>query len=221
MTVAKLGCNGSPPCQTCNRMSRFSFPSFDDEHFLAKTILGSLLMFLPIANFFALGYLHRFLKTPRRRIHGGLLLPEWTNWSRLFLDGLTFCLWGFLFFFVNWLLATCFCLLIWLLSFGFLAVHCCYLLKVFSLFLLPFFLIFLVQGRRDGKMLLSWRCFFDLHVIQRLLAPMIFPTLAFLGLQLILGRIYGLAWFVGLEFLCAAAILTVEEWQYGCSENCD
>lgn len=193
-------------------MGRFSLPYFEDEHFFAKTILGSLLMFIPIINFFALGYLHRFLRTPRRRIHGGLLLPEWTDWGRLFLEGISFCLWGCLFFLINWVLAAAFYLVIWLLSFGLISCHRGTLLPIFSLFLLPFFLIFLIQNREHGRILLPFRCFCDLEIIQKLLGPMIFPTLAFLGLQLVCGRLYGLSWFLGLEFLSAAAILTVERW---------
>ncbi|MFP4674536.1 MAG: DUF4013 domain-containing protein [Opitutales bacterium] len=53
-----------------------------------KLLIGALLCFIPIANFFAFGYLYRYAHGLRRS--GDLILPEWEDWQGLFLDGLRF-----------------------------------------------------------------------------------------------------------------------------------
>ena len=59
-----------------------------DKQWMSKLLIGGLLMFIPVVNFFALGYLSRYagnvLKT------GRLTLPEWDEWGRLFMGGLIF-----------------------------------------------------------------------------------------------------------------------------------
>ncbi len=58
--------------------------------FWLKLLVGGLLAFVPVANFFAFGYLLRFSQRVRRS--GQLSLPDWEDWSGLFTDGLKFAL---------------------------------------------------------------------------------------------------------------------------------
>lgn len=57
-----------------------------NPQFLFYFLIGGVLCFVPIINFFALGYLYRVAKSLRAR--GTLTLPEWDNISGLFLDGI-------------------------------------------------------------------------------------------------------------------------------------
>lgn len=51
-----------------------------------KTLVGTFLLIVPIAHFFAFGYLYRQALAGR---HGDLTrLPDWDEWGRLFIDGL-------------------------------------------------------------------------------------------------------------------------------------
>ena len=57
-----------------------------NPQFLFTFLIGGLLCFVPVLNFFALGYLYRMTK--RLRATGSLSLPEWDNLRSLFLDGI-------------------------------------------------------------------------------------------------------------------------------------
>ncbi len=58
---------------------------FEDKNWIIKFIIGSVLYFIPIVNFFVVGYqvqyLEENLKNPAKN------LPEWDNWGNLFLRG--------------------------------------------------------------------------------------------------------------------------------------
>lgn len=56
--------------------------------FWLKVLVGGLLSFIPVVNFFAFGYLLRFSKGLRRS--GRVILPDWDDWAGLFRDGLGF-----------------------------------------------------------------------------------------------------------------------------------
>jgi len=62
----------------------------DDTRSTQKIIIGGLLMFIPIVNFFALGYLSRYAAQVLRT--GSAKLPEWENWGRMFIGGIWFFL---------------------------------------------------------------------------------------------------------------------------------
>jgi hypothetical protein len=68
-----------------NIQKAFSYP-FEDKEWPVKIIIGTLLSFIPIINFFSRGYSFRVLK--------GILnekefsMPEWGDWGKIFIEGL-------------------------------------------------------------------------------------------------------------------------------------
>lgn len=61
---------------------------FENTNNLVKLLVGGLLSFVPIVNFFAFGYLYRLGRETAQT--GSVSLPVWDDWGRLFLDGLKF-----------------------------------------------------------------------------------------------------------------------------------
>lgn len=58
---------------------------FTDSAWFVKCVIGALLMVVPIAHFFAFGYLYELVARAR---HGGAVeLPAWDDWRRLFVNG--------------------------------------------------------------------------------------------------------------------------------------
>ncbi len=64
--------------QVCKRL-------FSDSTWFLKCIVGALLLAVPVAHFFAFGYLYELMDRARRGDVGGL--PEWEDWKRLFFNG--------------------------------------------------------------------------------------------------------------------------------------
>ena len=85
--------------QVCKRL-------FADPHWFVKCMLGALLLAIPIAHFFAFGYIYAMVQRARRG--EALQFPEWTEWARLFTNGiaafLIFLVLGVAPIFVCWLL---------------------------------------------------------------------------------------------------------------------
>lgn len=67
---------------------------FADSSWFIKSIVGALLLLVPVAHFLAFGYLYQLIQRARRG--DAVLLPEWEDWRRLFADGIP----AFLIFFV-------------------------------------------------------------------------------------------------------------------------
>ncbi len=59
---------------------------FADSSWFIKCIVGALLLVIPIAQFFALGYLYALVERARRG--DSVILPDWGEWKRLFFDGI-------------------------------------------------------------------------------------------------------------------------------------
>ena len=80
---------------------------FSDPNWLVKCLLGGFLCLVPVANIWALGFFYRLADQGRRGEKFNL--PEWDDWSRLFVDGLQFLLvalvFGFCPIFGGWLLS--------------------------------------------------------------------------------------------------------------------
>lgn len=64
--------------QVCKRL-------FSDASWFVKCVAGGLLMVVPVAHFFAFGYLYEMVAQARRGER--LELPEWGEWRRLFMNG--------------------------------------------------------------------------------------------------------------------------------------
>jgi hypothetical protein len=59
---------------------------FADSSWFLKCIVGALLLVIPIAQFFAFGYLYALVERARRG--DTVILPDWGEWTRLFFDGI-------------------------------------------------------------------------------------------------------------------------------------
>lgn len=173
-------------------------PIFEDYFFyLVKLpkfgyhlLIGAVLCCIPIAHFFAFGYLYQITKSTHQ--NQKLQLPEWTNWSQLFQDGLRFTVPWFFFWFCPMLLAT-------LLKWGLEAIG---LNLVGSLILLSALLathclfaaaLFLLNEKRNLKAMLLYNVILKLCLRARW--QLIMPTLVALVPLLALPQIYGLAYF--------------------------
>lgn len=58
---------------------------FSDPAWILKCLVGAVLLAVPVAHFFACGYLYEIVNRARRG--EPLELPEWEDWRRLFLNG--------------------------------------------------------------------------------------------------------------------------------------
>ncbi|MDR1438283.1 MAG: hypothetical protein LBI69_04485 [Puniceicoccales bacterium] len=185
-------------------MKNVLFPRFSDEGLWTKIALGIILMFVPIANLLAFGYLYHFLKNPRYTTDGGIRLDQWGNWIKLFTGGVRLILF----------LATYVCVacglsiagqwLFFLGSVGHLYAHWFRLFPFFLAILQPLLLtaLFVYQKReRLRDMLNVARC---AHYLRYIWWPMLWPALGFVGLQTVCGALYGIAWFAGFGIVFAS-----------------
>jgi len=82
--LAQLGCgefsSAEMPTleQVCKRL-------FNDSSWFVKCVAGGLLLVVPVAHFFAFGYLYELVARARRG--DSLELPDWEDWRRLFING--------------------------------------------------------------------------------------------------------------------------------------
>jgi hypothetical protein len=60
---------------------------FGDSAWLVRSLVGAVLLVVPVAHFFAFGYLYELINRARRGEGGGL--PPWEDWGRLFSRGVT------------------------------------------------------------------------------------------------------------------------------------
>lgn len=58
---------------------------FSDKSWFVKCLVGAILMLVPIAHFFAFGYLYEMIAQARRG--ESFSWPAWDNWRRLFTQG--------------------------------------------------------------------------------------------------------------------------------------
>ena len=66
--------------QVCKRL-------FSNSTWFVKAIVGALLLIIPVAHFFAFGYLYAMVEQARRG--DDLEFPEWDDWRRLFVNGVS------------------------------------------------------------------------------------------------------------------------------------
>jgi hypothetical protein len=166
--------------------------------FWLKVLIGGLLSFVPIVNFFAFGYLYRFSLQARRT--GQLNLPEWNDWAGLFADGLKFAVvW-----LAYWLLPLLLALLVSSI-FGGLGLAALSYLLLSSVFLISPVLfssaLYRLQMRSDFKDLLDVVLIIRMSYME--FSRFILPALVFLGICALALPIYGFALFAGFLLLIA------------------
>jgi len=64
--------------QVCKRL-------FSRPWWYIKAIIGALLLIVPVAHFYAFGYLYAMIEQARRGEE--LSFPEWSDWRRMFVNG--------------------------------------------------------------------------------------------------------------------------------------
>lgn len=153
-------------------------------------LIGAILCCIPIAHFFAFGYLYQVTNSVSERQR--LQLPEWTNWGQLFKDGLSFSIPWFFFWLCPIILAS-------LLKLGFVELNSSLLgtlamLAGLSLatYIFPAAL-FCMQKTRTPRTLLNYGSIVNLCVRYRW--QLLLPSLVALAILLALPQIYGFAYF--------------------------
>jgi MFS family permease len=86
--------------QVCKRL-------FAERAWFVRCVVGALLLAVPVAHFFAFGYLYEMVARARRG--DSLDFPEWDDWRRMFVNGIPafiiFLVLGVAPIFVGWLLS--------------------------------------------------------------------------------------------------------------------
>ena len=176
--------------------------------FWLKLLIGGLLSFIPVVNFFAFGYLYRFSLKVRRS--GQLALPEWSDWPGLFTDGLKFAVVWLTYWLLPLLIASAVSAGLSALGLGALS----YLLLSSLLFVSPLLFcsaLYRLQMRSDFKDLLDVPLIIRItyHHFPRLMVP----ALAFLGICALGLPLYGCALFSGFLLLIAHTGLSYRAMQ--------
>ena len=61
---------------------------FSDKRWAAKIATGGVVSWVPILQFFAFGYIVNLIRQTLKKEES--ILPEWTNWGKLFSDGIMY-----------------------------------------------------------------------------------------------------------------------------------
>lgn len=161
-----------------------------------KLFIGGLLSFVPIVNLLAFGYIYRFSLQIRNT--GEIMLPEWTDWQALFLDGLRFAVaW-----LAYWLLPI---ILVFLLSGIFNSIGLGVMSHlVFSITFLVSSILFSsalyrLQMRSDFKDLLDVQLIVQMSCMEK--QRFMIPALVFWGIFALSDHLYGFTFFLGFLLL--------------------
>jgi len=170
--------------------------------FWVKVLVGGLLSFVPVVNFFAFGYLLRFSKELRRS--GRLALADWDDWGGLFADGLRFALAWLLYWLFPVLLASALAAVIAAVGLG-------------AVSWLLFSLVFLAAPILFGAALYRYNRRSDLQdlldvvLILRMsygaFPRLVVPALVFAGICAVAAPFYGFAAFFGFLLVIAQTTL--------------
>ena len=68
---------------------------FSDKQWPAKIAIGGVVSIVPILNFFAFGYIVNLIRQTLKKEEA--ILPEWTNWGKLFTDGIMYFVIGLIY----------------------------------------------------------------------------------------------------------------------------
>ncbi len=172
-----------------------------DSAWFLKCVVGAVLILVPVAHFFACGYLYEIFNRARRG--EPLELPEWEDWGRLFYNGVPVFM-IFVVFTAAPLLAT------WVLTrplywlgagwFSYLPMMpvllCCFPLTAAG--------IYLYQKREDYRD--AFRPWVLARMLQAVGVPLIVPTLALVGFLVAGLPLFPIVFFVGSVVLGATYI---------------
>jgi hypothetical protein len=153
-------------------------------------LIGAILCCIPIAHFFAFGYLYQVTNSVSERQR--LQLPEWSNWGQLFKDGLSFSLPWFFFWLCPIILANVLKLTFVELNSSLLGTLAMLAGLLLATFIFPAAL-FCIQKTRSPRALLNYRSIINLSARYRW--QLLLPCLVALAILLALPQIYGFAYF--------------------------
>jgi len=164
---------------------------FNDPSWFVKSIVGTFLLIVPIAHFFAFGYLYRQMLAVR---HGDVSgLPEWEDWRGLFVDGLRAFLivlvLGVLPIFVGWVVSLP--IVPFLGALGYLP------MVPGFLFAAPLSAAGIYRYQRREEFAEAFDFSVLLRMVARTRSQLIVPTLAYLGLLFVLSPLFPYALFTG------------------------
>lgn len=170
--------------------------------FWLKALVGGLLSFIPVVNFLAFGYLLRLSHGVKRS--GRVSLPDWEDWSGLFLDGLRFAVVWLVYWLLPILLALAISTLIGMVGLGALS----YLLLSLAFLLSP--ILFSAALYRYSRKL-DFNDLLDFPLIIRMsfgaFPQLIIPALVFVGIFAIAGPLYGFSFFLAFTLVIAQSAL--------------
>lgn len=182
---------------------------FSDPRFLVKLLIGGVLMFIPVVNLAALGYVRIYLLQIKE--NGDFSLPEWKESpARLFMEGVHFLVVLVLFALVP-LLATWFvCGLINVLTGGLITLLA--MVWISPVLLVVPALVAAANYRMGPEF--DWRSLSDVKVVFGMVAAtwrtLLVPSFAFWGLCLLFLPAYGFSLFIGgLTFFAYATLVYV------------
>jgi len=171
--------------------------------FWLKMLVGGLLSFVPVINFFAFGYLLRLSRGVRRTGH--LALPDWDDWAGLFLDGVKFAVVWLTYWLLPLLLAGAISAVMGSVGLG--ALSWLVLSLVFLLAPILFSAALYRYNRRNDLQDLL-----DVVLIVRMsygaFPRLIIPALAFAGIFAVAAPLYGFAAFFGFAVLIIYSTLS-------------
>lgn len=180
-----------------------------DRHIALKWVVGGILLSIPVVNLLVLGY---WLLYARRLLEGeGPQLPEAPRWDHLVVEGLRmaglFLAAAVLPVVVITLICLPLSLLAAILPFSFLAQPIIWLPVSLATGVAPLLWLAATYGfiRADG----DWRVLLEPLALWRLIQPaiphLVVPVLAFWGLAVLSGPIFGFGIFLGFSILIAYA----------------
>ena len=171
--------------------------------FWLKVLVGGLLSFIPVVNFFAFGYLLRFSGELRRS--GRIALADWDDWGGLFVDGLRFALVWLVYWLLPVLLAGALSAVIAAVGLG--AVSWLLFSLVFLAAPILFSAALYRYNRRNDLRDLS-----DLVLVLRMsygaFPRLVVPALVFAGICAVAAPLYGFAAFFGFLVVIAHTTLS-------------
>lgn len=184
-----------------------------DQEYVQKIIIGGLLMFIPVVNIFALGYLYRYAKQVRAT--GRMELPNWDSWGRLFCAGLIFLGIGLLFGVLPVLIGWSISGAIEKITFGYLGWFPYFPLSI-SLLIAPSLTLLAVFSILDGDSFeILFKKFGDyFRIMGKHWKELTLGNVAFIGFCIVGLPLYGFTSFISLMLLIPYTLIVLKNENY-------